>query len=80
MSKLWATITKTTVYDVELEAPDDMSLEELNDLADEGELLDTCAVLNEDNEGEEICKTYIYNFNGQPVEHEEKNNGTKIKS
>lgn len=72
MTKLWATIIEKTVRDVQLEAPDNMTLEELQDLADEGELLDTCTVVSETCDDEEGSEMYIYNFDGKPVEHEEK--------
>ena len=75
MTKLWATIIETTTRDVQLEAPDNMTLDELKDLAAEGELLDSCEVIDETpEEDNEETTMYIYNFDGKPVENEEDNN------
>ena len=41
MTKLRATITETTATDLLLEAPDDMTLDEVKQAAADGELLDS---------------------------------------
>lgn len=67
MTKLRATITETTETDLLLEAPDDMTLDEVKQAAADGELLDTCEVLEEYEADEADIEQTVYAYGDQEV-------------
>lgn len=67
MTKLRATITETTATDLLLEAPDDMTLDEVKQAAADGELLDSCDVLEESGTDTTDIKQTVYAYGDQEV-------------
>lgn len=67
MTKLKATITKTTATDLLLEAPDDMALNDVEQAAADGELLNSCKVLEESGTNTTDIKQTVYAYDEQEV-------------
>lgn len=67
MTKLRATITETTATDLLLEAPDNMTLDEVKQAAADGELLDSCDVLEESGTDTTDIKQTVYAYGDQEV-------------
>lgn len=67
MTKLRATITETISTDLLLEAPDDMTLDEVKQAAVDGDLLDSCEVLEEYEADETDTKLNVYAYGDQEV-------------
>lgn len=67
MTKLKATITKTTATDLLLEAPDDMTLNEVEQAAADGELLDKCKLLEEFGANITDIKQTVYAYGEQEL-------------
>lgn len=67
MTKVRATITETIETDLLLEAPDDMTLDEVKQAAADGELLDTCEVLEEYESDEADIEQTVYEYGDQEV-------------
>lgn len=67
MTKVRATITETIETDLLLEAPDDMTLDEVKQAAADGELLDTCEVLEEYEADEADIEQTVYAYGDQEV-------------
>ena len=67
MTKLRATITETTATDLLLEAPDDMTLDEVKQAAANGELLDSCDVLEESGTDTTKIEQTVYAYGDQEV-------------
>lgn len=67
MTKVRATITETIETDLLLEAPDDMTLDEVKQAAADGELLDTCEVLEEYESDEADIEQTVYAYGDQEV-------------
>lgn len=67
MTKLKATITKTTATDLLLEAPDDMTLNDVEQAAADGELLNSCKVLEESGTNTTDIKQTVYAYDEQEV-------------
>lgn len=73
MTQLRVTIKETTTTDLLLEAPNDMTLEQLQQAAEDGDILDYCNVLSETPDTDEGQDITIYEFNGKEVEDEKCN-------
>ena len=67
MTKLRATITETTATDLLLEAPDDMTLDEVKQAAADGELLNSCDVLEESGTDTTKIEQTVYAYGDQEV-------------
>ena len=67
MTKLRATITETLTTDLLLEAPDDMTLDEVKQAAADGDLLDSCEVLEESEGDGADTKLNVYAYGDQEV-------------
>lgn len=67
MTKLRATITEVISTDLLLEAPDDMTLDEVKQAAVDGDLLDSCEVLEEYETDETDTKLNVYAYGDQEV-------------
>ena len=67
MTKLRATITEVISTDLLLEAPDDMTLDEVKQAAVDGDLLDSCEVLEEYEADETDTKLNVYAYGDQEV-------------
>lgn len=67
MTKLRARITETMATDLLLEAPDDMTLDEVKQAAADGELLDSCEVLEESDTDRIEIKETVYAYGDQEV-------------
>lgn len=67
MTKLRATITETISTDLLLEAPDDMTLDEVKQAAVDGDLLDSCEVLEESDTDRTDTKLDVYAYGDQEV-------------
>lgn len=67
MTKLKATITKTTETDLLLEAPDNMTLDDVKQAAADGELLDSCDILEEYGTDITNIKHTVYAYGDQEV-------------
>lgn len=67
MTKLRATITETTATDLLLEAPDDMTLDEVKQAAADGELLDSCEVLEESGTDTTKIEQIVHAYGDQEV-------------
>lgn len=67
MTKIRATITETIETDLLLEAPDNMTLDEVKQAAADGELLDTCEVLEEYESDEADIEQTVYAYGDQEV-------------
>lgn len=67
MTKLRATITDTITTDLLLEAPDDMTLDEVKRAAVDGDLLDSCEVLEESDTDRTDTKLNVYAYGDQEV-------------
>lgn len=67
MTKLRATITDTITTDLLLEAPDDMTLDEVKQAAVDGDLLDSCEVLEESDTDRTDTKLNVYAYGDQEV-------------
>lgn len=67
MTKLRATFTKTTATDLLLEAPNNMTLDEVKQAAADGELLDSCEVLEESGTDTTKIEQTVYAYGEQEV-------------
>lgn len=67
MTKLRATITEVISTDLLLEAPDDMTLDEVKQAAVDGDLLDSCEVLEESDTDRTDVKLNVYAYGDQEV-------------
>lgn len=67
MTKLRATITEVISTDLLLEAPDDMTLDEVKQAAVDGDLLDSREVLEESDTDRTDTKLDVYTYGDQEV-------------
>lgn len=69
MTKLRTTLTETITTDLLLEAPNDMTLEEAKQAAVDGDLLDSCEVLEESETDTTDTKMTVYMYGDQKVDN-----------